>query len=243
MINRLDSHTHTIASGHAFNTIFEMAQAAAEKKLELLAITEHTKSMPGACNDLYFHNLKVLPRTLFGIEVLFGAEVNILDFEGTVDLPQKLLARLDVVIASLHKPCIAPGTKAENTQALVKAIENPYVNLIGHPDDGRYPVDFDTLAAAASEHHKLLELNNSSQNPVGSRTNAREADIQMLEACRKYGTSIILNSDAHWAGEIGSCCYTMPLLEELSFPETLVVNRSLEEYKKYINRYREDVPR
>ena len=238
MVNRLDSHTHTVASGHAYNTIYEMAQTAAEKHLELLGITEHAPQMPGTCHNLYFLNLKVLPRKMFGIEVLFGAEVNIMDYEGTLDMSSGMMERMDVVIASLHTPCIAPGTMEENTNALVKAIEHPLVNIIGHPDDGRYPVDLDTLAAAAREHGKLLELNNSSQNPLGSRLNAREADIRMLEFCRKYGTKIILNSDAHWAGDIGNCCYTAPLLEELRFPEELVVNRSVEEYKTYINRYK-----
>lgn len=238
MVNRLDSHTHTIASGHAYNTIYEMAQTAAEKKLELLGITEHAPQLPGTCHNLYFLNLKVLPRRMFGIEVLFGAEVNIMDYEGTLDMSSGMMERMDVVIASLHTPCIAPGTMEENTNALVKAIEHPLVNIIGHPDDGRYPVDLDTLAAAAREHGKLLELNNSSQNPLGSRLNAREADIRMLEFCRKYGTKIILNSDAHWAGDIGNCCYTVPLLEELCFPEELVVNRSVEEYKTFINRYK-----
>lgn len=233
---RLDSHTHTIASGHAYNTIFEMAQAAAQKKLELLAITEHTKNLPGTCHELYFLNLKVLPRTMFGIEVLFGAEVNIMDYQGTLDMSPSYLRRMDVTIASLHTPCIQPGTTAENTNALVRAAENPLINIIGHPDDGRYPVDMDTLVAAAKENHVLLELNNSSLNPEGSRLNAREGDIKLLELCRKYRARIIMNSDAHWAGDVGNCCYSRPLIEELQFPEELIVNTSVEEYKKFINR-------
>ena len=54
MKNRLDSHTHTLASGHAYNTIMEMATAAADKGLELLAVTEHSVKMPGSCNEMYF---------------------------------------------------------------------------------------------------------------------------------------------------------------------------------------------
>lgn len=234
----LDSHTHTIASGHAYNTINEMVQAAAEKGLELLALTEHAKELPGTCHELYFMNLKVLPRKMQGIEVLFGAEVNIMDYEGKLDMRPGLLEKMDVTIASLHIPCIKPGSVAENTNALVKAIENPLINIIGHPDDGRYPVDFDTLVAAAKEHHVLLELNNNSLNPAGSRPNAREADVKMLEFCEKYQVPIIMNSDAHWAGDVGNTCYSMPLIREMEFPETLIVNRSVEEYKKYINRYK-----
>ncbi len=233
----LDSHTHTLASGHAYNTIYEMAQGAAGKGLKLLGITEHAKEMPGTCHELYFMNLKVLPRQLFGIEVMFGVELNIMDYDGRVDMEQWLLERMDVVVASLHTPCIEPGSRSENTKALLKAMENPFVNIIGHPDDGRYPVDYDVLAAAAKEQHVLLELNNHSLDPDGSRENAWENDREMLKYCKKYGTSIILDSDAHCEADVGNHVYSGQLLAELDFPEELVVNRSVEEYKTYINRF------
>ena len=118
----LDSHTHTIASGHAYNTINEMAQTAAEKGLELLGITEHAMEMPGTCHEYNFMNLKVLPRQMSGIEVFFGTEANIMDYDGRLDMNQKLLERMDVVIASMHVPCIRPGTKSENTRAYIKEI-------------------------------------------------------------------------------------------------------------------------
>lgn len=235
--NVLDSHSHTLASGHAYNTINEMVQAAAGKGLELLALTEHAMELPGTCHEFYFENLKVLPRTMAGIEVLFGTEANIMDYEGTLDMRQALLARMDVVIASMHTPCIRPGTMAENTRAYIRAIENPAVNIIGHPDDGRYPVDFDELTAAAKEHHVLLELNNSSLNPAGSRKDPLPNDRKMLEMCVKYGAQIIINSDSHCAADVGNHQFADKLLDEMDFPEHLIVNRSVEEYKKYINRF------
>ena len=76
--NVLDVHTHTLASGHAYNTIMEMAKAASEKGMELLGITEHAPAMPGTCHEFYFLNLKVLKRSLYGITVLFGAEAMML---------------------------------------------------------------------------------------------------------------------------------------------------------------------
>ncbi|MDD2957363.1 MAG: phosphatase [Lachnospiraceae bacterium] len=234
---RLDSHTHTLASGHAYNTISEMAQKAAEKKLELLAITEHSMTMPGTCHEFYFLNLKTVPRTMYGIELLLGTELNIIDYDGKVDMRQGLLERMDVAIASLHTPCIRPGTVAENTRALVKAMDNPCIGIIGHPDDGRYPVDYDTLAAAAKEKKVLLELNNHSLDANGARVGARENDIKMLECCMKYKTPVILDSDAHWADDIANCTNSLPLIQEMGFPEELIVNSSLEEYKKYVYLY------
>lgn len=233
----LDSHAHTIASGHAYNTIYEMAQAAAEKGLELLALTEHSMQMPGTCHEYYFMNLKVLPRRISGIEVLFGTEVNIMDYDGGLDMEQSLLAKMDVVVASLHTPCIRPGTREENTRACIEAMKNQYVNILGHPDDGRYPLDYEAVARAAKEQHVLIELNNSSMNPAGVRPNALENDRELLRWCRAYGAPVIVNSDAHCAADIGSRQYAEPLLAELDFPEELVVNRSVDEYKKYINRF------
>ena len=61
----LDSHTHTIASGHAYSTLHEMARAAADKGLELLGITEHAMAMPGTCHEYYFMNMRSLPRTMY----------------------------------------------------------------------------------------------------------------------------------------------------------------------------------
>lgn len=238
MKDRLDSHAHTIASGHAYHTISEMAQAAADKGLELLALTEHAMAMPGTCHQFYFTNLRMLPRNIAGIEVLFGTEANIMDYDGHLDMEQNLLRRMDVVVASMHLPCLKPGTMEEVTRGYVKAIENPAVNIIGHPDDGRYPVDYETVVLAAKEHHVLLELNNTSLHPLGSRKNTRENDIQMLKLCEKHQVQIIVNSDAHCSYDVGGHEYAMQLLAELDFPEHLVVNRSVEEYKTYVNRYK-----
>ena len=107
----MDLHTHTVASGHAYCTLREMAKAASDKGLELLGITEHAPKMPGTCHKFYFQNIKVVPREMYGIQLLLGSEVNILDAAGTVDLAQKTLEKLDVVIASLHVPCIKPGSR------------------------------------------------------------------------------------------------------------------------------------
>ena len=114
----LDLHTHTVASGHAYCSLREMAKAAADKGLELLGITEHAPSMPGTCHKFYFHNLKVVPREMYGIQLLLGSEVNILDAQGTVDLGQQTLSGMDVVIASLHTPCMKPASRNENTEAI-----------------------------------------------------------------------------------------------------------------------------
>ena len=154
----LDTHTHTLASGHAYNTIREMIEAAAAKGLKLLALTEHAPAMPGSCGDYYFYNLKILPRFQKGIEVMFGVELNVMDYEGHVDLPQHYIQCTDLRIASLHPPCLRPGTKEENTAAMMGIIHNPYVNILGHPDDGRYAMDYEAVISEAKKYDKIVGM-------------------------------------------------------------------------------------
>ncbi len=231
----LDLHTHTIASGHAYNTLREMAKAASDKGLSVLGITEHAPKMPGTCHSFYFHNLKTVPRELYGIRLLLGSEVNIMDFEGNIDLEERDLKGMDIIIASLHTPCIKPGSIKENTTAYLKAMENSYVNIIGHPDDGRYPVDYRALVEGAKEKGKVLELNNHSLDPKCFRRDARENDLKMLELCKEYAVPVIMGSDAHFDTLIGEFSMAKKLLEEVDFPEELVLNRSVEALQGHVN--------
>lgn len=232
----LDLHTHTIASGHAYCTLREMAKAAADKGLELLGITEHAPQMPGTCHAFYFQNLKAVPRELYGIRLLLGSEVNILDAEGHIDLTERELRGMDVVIASLHTVCMKPGTCRENTDAYLNVMKNPYVNIIGHPDDGRYEVDYRALVEGAKEYGKVLELNNHSLRPDCFRKNARENDQEMLELCKEYRVPVVMGSDAHFDERIAEFDLARELLTEVDFPEELVLNRSVEALAGHVNR-------
>ena len=226
----LDLHTHTLVSGHAYCSLREMAKAASEKGLEVLGITEHAPSMPGTCHKFYFNNLKVVPREMYGIQLLLGSEVN------TVDLVQRTLERMDVVIASLHMPCMKPGSKLENTESYLNVMKNPYVNIIGHPDDGRYEIDYEALIQGAKEYGKVLELNNHSMDSECTRENAVENDTVMLNLCKKYQVPVVMDSDAHFDLLIGEFDRARDLLEKLDFPEELVLNRSVDAIRKYVNR-------
>ena len=83
MTDLIDLHTHTLASGHAYNTLMEMIRAAADKGLALYGCADHAPSMPGTLGSFYFQNFKVIPRNLYGIQILMGAELNILDASGS----------------------------------------------------------------------------------------------------------------------------------------------------------------
>ena len=238
----LDVHTHTIASGHAYSTIREMITAAKNSGMELIGISEHTGGIAGGPDDFYFVNFKVIRRDAYDIKVAMGVELNIIDYSGSTDLPGQFLKRIDYAIASLHSPCIAPGSVAENTSAIIGAMRNPHVVIIGHPDRPDFPVDFDAIAKAAKENRVLLEVNNSSfAYDKWREISSANAKI-MLTACQKYGVSVIMGSDAHIDFDAGNHELAKKILRENNFPEELVVNDSIEHFFEFVNYRKSLVP-
>ncbi|HJA12165.1 MAG TPA: phosphatase [Candidatus Mediterraneibacter merdipullorum] len=231
-----DTHSHTLASGHAYSTIKEMAAAAKKRGVKALALTEHAPEMPGTCGLFYFQNLDVVPREASGVRLLMGAEVNIMAPDGTVDLPEKTCRELDIVVASLHTPCYGTEhTAEENTRAYVEVMKKPWVNIIGHPDDGRFPFDYEVLVKTAKETGTLLEVNNSSMRPASSRVGTRENILTMLDLCRQYEVPVTTGSDAHVDADAGKFFYIEELFQYCAFPEELVVTTDMEKLKPYLN--------
>ena len=232
----LDVHTHTIASGHAFSSLQEMVRAAADKGLKLLGITEHTPGIPGSCHLIYFRNLHVVPRQMYGIELLLGAEINILDTQGTLDLDEFHMNLLDLRIAGIHSLCYTPGTPEENTQGMIKAIENPYTHIISHPGDGTAKLLFEPIVQAAKAHHTLLEINNSSLKPCRNKVEARPNNLEILRLCKQYEVPVILGSDAHISFDIATYDHALELVKETEFPESLILNTDVARFKQYLHR-------
>ncbi len=230
----LDVHTHTIASGHAFSTIQEMAMAAKEKGLKLLGITEHAPGIPGTCELIYFRNLHVVPREMYGVKLLLGAEINILDGEGNLDMDDELMSKLDLRIAGIHSLCYKWGRREENTHGMIKAISNPSINIISHPGDGTAELDFEPIVLAAKQHNTLLEINNSSLKPIRKKLSARDNNVEILTLCKRYEVPVILGSDAHISFDIANYEYLPPLLNETEFPDSLILNNSIENFRSYL---------
>ena len=219
-----DMHTHTVASGHAFSTIKENAEEAAAKGLAAMGMSDHAPAMPGSAQEIYFSNFKAIPEELMGVRIYAGTEAKIMDFEGSLDLPESVLKKMDYVIASLHIPCIRPGSARENTDALIGAMKNPYVKIIGHPDDDRYPLEYGRLIPAALEHKVALEVNNSSFKARSGRQNARKNVSAWLAAAKEYRLPIILGSDAHICCDVGELSEAIRMAEEAGYPQELILN-------------------
>jgi len=84
---KMDLHIHSIASGHAFNTIFELASYANNVGVSTIAITDHGPSMTGAPNLGYFEALRRIPKRINGVNVMVGCEANLIDLNGNIDIP------------------------------------------------------------------------------------------------------------------------------------------------------------
>jgi len=192
-----DLHAHSNASdGH--NTIEEMALAAKARGFEYLAITEHSRRLTVAHGldavrlTKQIDQIRRLNDVLEGITVLTGIEVDILD-DGSLDLPDSVLSKLDVVIAAVHSKFDLP--RARQTQRILKALDNPHVRILAHPTgrliDERepYDVDMQQVIRKARERTVALEVNAHPQ-----RLDLLDTYCQMA---KDEGVLVAIDSDAH----------------------------------------------
>ena len=193
---RGDLHMHTtLSDGHA--SVEEMAATARELGYEYIAITDHSASH-GFGNDVQpdallerLEEIRALPD--LGIQVLAGTETNVLP-DGSLDYEDDVLEQLDWVVASLHTSFRL--SENEQTERMLKAMEHPLVDVIGHPT-GRlierreaYSLDLDRVIAKAAETGTFLEIN---ANP-----DRRDLNDVYARAAAEAGVTLLVDSDAHW---------------------------------------------
>ena len=194
---RGDLHAHTNWSDGR-NTLQDMVAAAKAEGLEYFAITDHSVSSTVA-NGLdrdrlleQVERVRELDAEVEGITVFAGSEVDIRRY-GELDYPDEVLEQLDIVVASVHSHFTL--SEAEMTQRIIRAIENPFVNIIGHPTGrllGRrpmYPVNLEEIIAAAAENKTVLEINGS--------PNRLDLDPEFVRMAKKAGVLLAVNTDAH----------------------------------------------
>ena len=224
-----DLHVHTIASGHGYSTIKENIEVANEKGLKTIAITDHGLKMPGAPHIYHFTNMRSLPSTINNVEVLKGVEANILDLDGNVDMPDEVMSDyLDIILAGFHVGTGYEGsTVEENTKAMIAVIKNPYIHIIAHPDNPKFPIDLEAVVSAAKEYHKALELNNSSHIV---RPGSEVICTKIARLCKKYDALISINSDAHFCDNVGEVSKVVSIAKKEGIQEEQIINNSLHEY-------------
>lgn len=227
-----DMHTHTCASTHAFSTITENARWASEHGIRYIAMTDHSVDMPDSPHIWHFYNLRVIPDELFGVKIIPGIEADIINEKGELDIYEEALyACLHWVNASMHDCVFSPMTKKEHTEAYIGALNNPYVDVLCHTDDPKFEYDFDAVCGECARQGRLMEVN---VTRLHRSKKTKERYMPMLEACKKHGANIIVNSDAHFYTAIGAFETAEELLAEADFPEELVLNALQERVEKYL---------
>ncbi len=227
----VDTHTHTISSGHAYSTIQENAKEAFVNGIKMINMSDHGPAMNGAPFRYHFGNLKVIPGELYGVRVLKGVELNIISYDGEVDLPLNYLKGLDFVLASFHDICIPPSGVEDHTRAAIKILENPYIDVLAHPGNPQFQLDNERVVRAAKENNKLLEINNHS---FYVRTGSEKNCGDILRLCKKYGVRVTTGSDSHFSFNIGRFENVIRLMEEVEMPEELVLTTSVEKVESYL---------
>lgn len=200
-------HSHTTDSdGKA--SIQEMAEAAIDRGHDYLAITDHS-SLVGVVQGLEADDLRdqidrirALDEEIDDLKLLAGIEVDILK-DGSLDLPDDVLKRLDVCIASVHTSLALSEEK--QTERILRAMDNPHVQIVGHPTGRRlgqrepYPVDVPRLIEAAADRDCLLELN--------AQPERLDLNDTYCKAAKDAGVTIALGADAHTIESLGFLRY------------------------------------
>ena len=223
----LDLHCHTVSSTHAYSTVTENAMQAAAVGLTHVGISDHSPGMPGGAHRYHFMNMGAMPTHIHGVRVLKGIEVNITDTEGTLDFPDEMLSRMEFVIASQHREVFIPSTMADNTKAIVNAMDNPNTHIIGHPNNSTYQVDIEAIVKAAAKTNTILEINNATLKPGGYRNNGPDSFIEMLRLCKALDVPIIAGSDAHYHQYVGDFSNVKDLIIQSGIPAHLVLNTDI----------------
>jgi len=222
-----DLHTHTLASGHAYSTINELALAASQIGLQALAVTDHGPALPGGPHRYHFCAMRFIPRMIAGVRIFRGVEANILDAKGTLDLDQPVLEELDFVMAGLHENCGFCGSDIDrNTQALLAAMDNPRVKCISHPGNPLFASHYREIVQGALATGTALEINNSSLSLSRKGSNGNCARIAAL--CAELGAPVMIGSDAHISQGVGVFDDALKLVAEAGIKEGQVMNASLE---------------
>jgi DNA polymerase (family 10) len=222
---RGDVHMHTTASDGR-NSIREMAEAAIAAGYEYIAITDHSKNL-AMTNGLdekraleHIARIREVDKEFEGrIRVFTGIEVDILA-DGALDLADEVLAQMEIVIASVHTRF--EQSREEMTQRVLKAIENPYVRILGHPT-GRlllrrepFSIDIAAVLKRAAELGVGME-----HNAAPERLDLNDRDLRLA---KEMGCAIVISSDSHDARNLGKMDYGVKQLRRAWLTRDNVLN-------------------
>ena len=219
---KVDLHIHSIASGHALNTVNEIISYAEEQGMSHIAITDHGSSMEGAPYEGYFE-VSGMMCVKKKMKIYMGVEANILDIGGTIDINEPYLSMQQIISAGLHEKTPYKGKSLfEHTEALLSLMEKKKVQIITHPWREQFPVDIDVVAKMAMKQGILLELNDRIfRCPT---VPLMKAYRKMIDTIKKENGFLIIGSDSHIRENIGNDSHIMAIKDELGLISEIIIN-------------------
>lgn len=225
-----DLHTHTIASSHAYSSLYEMVCGAKARGLIGIGITDHGPDMKDGPHEWHFSNLDIIPRQIEGVTVVRGIEFNICPGGRLDNMSDKSLEPVEFALASFHECCFAPSTRLAHTEALEAVLHDARVNALGHPGNPKFEFDEEYIISHCNDYGKVVEINS---NSFAIRRGSRPVCARIAKLCKQYEVPIVVDSDSHIAYTVGKAEDALALLEEIDFPEELVINSSRERLAAY----------
>lgn len=229
----VDLHSHSLFSGCGVHTIIELLEYGKKIGMKALAITDHGRAVGGKINSVYWNRLK---EPVDGIKFLKGIECNVVDESGKIDFPKDFIQYADIILLGLHNNLKEGLGQKRYTEMLITAMEkNPYVDIITHPTDQVFKIEFLPVIQTAKKLGIALEFNNSKllYNKVSP-----EISKEFLKLCIEHKASIVLCSDAHTVNELGRDDLLRPILKEINFPQDLIINSTPEKAYEFIEKRR-----
>ncbi len=218
-----DLHCHTLVSKHALNSITEMSREAVNQGLFAMGITDHGPQSSDGGHPWYFYMLSCQPDVLEGIYVIKGMEANVTSIDGSTDFGIHDADSLDYALASIHSDFFKSLDKESATELWLNVIKNDRIIMAGHPEEKRFEFDYDTVTKEFARRGKVIELN---ANSLTVRPGNDDNRLRLIKACKKNGTYVCVNSDAHSIYMVAKFAGIPQMLDELEFPPELVINSS-----------------
>jgi len=234
---RGDLHMHSTATAGRCS-IREMAEAAKQRGLEYIAMTDHSKAlaMANGMNEkrvlAQIKDISKLNEELDGVRVFSSSEVDIRQ-DGSLDLDNEVLAQLDLVVASVHS--FMTQSSKQMTERLLRAFENPYLNILAHPT-GRlvlrreaFEFDFEMIFHEAERRNIALEIN--------SFPDRLDLSENHLRLCKQIGAKIVISTDSHHTKHLEHMKYGVLMARRGGLEKSDVLNTlPAEQFKSAVKR-------
>ncbi len=224
----IDLHTHTVASGHAFCTLNELATRANELNMEAIAITDHGPGLPNGPHVYHFVNQWRFRNIPGKCKIFSGVEEDLSGFKGKVFLAEDVLRNLDIVLLGLHpypQGFVMNNDSKTILKSLLTAMENPLIKGITHPVNNWFDFDIKEIVKNAKPTGTAVELNLSKIKGL------EEKLYEFLELVGEFDAPLIINSDAHAVTELGNWENLEQFVDKIDM--TKILNRNIDAVEEF----------